>query len=392
MMFADEMNFQNDFESVDENQNSITDFLSQTDQFGFHIFPSIYTSSGWNIAGGREITTDGNLEYLLDLTLKVSSEPLLRYDGGLFCADLQFKRGGFPSKDAGSFQFLTYIEARNLFQLFQLWYRQSFCEDKYWFKVGKTDFSEIIDYSIYAQYYQYQSFENIPVIRNVPYYPNSAMGVSVFLNPLSCFALTAGLIDGSNVLGVETGNIGVFGKFFSDLAHHAFIFAQFDFSWYKQKKHFGRMSIGGWRNTSEVHKFSGGTAKGMQGMYMVLDQTIWKPEDPKDPRLIGVFTQAGFTSPKTSPVKQLYAIGMNWTGIFPKRQLDQFGLGACMSRFSLEPGSGFIKPTETVIESYYIYSPYKWLAIQPDFQYIITPGGSGIPYALVALLNINMEF
>ncbi|MBM3208256.1 MAG: carbohydrate porin, partial [Chlamydiae bacterium] len=354
--------------------------------------PSIYTSTGWNIAGGKRITTDGNLEYLLDFNLKISSDPLFGYDGGLLCADFQFRRGGFPSHEAGSYQYLTYIEARNLCQLFELWYMQSFSKDRYWIKIGKMDCSEIIDYSIYAQNYQYQSFENIPTIRNVPYFPDSAMGVTVYLNPVDWFSLSAGLLDGSAVMGVNTGNIGVFGEFFNDLAHHAFMFGEVDFSWLKDKSHFGRIGVGAWRNTSTVKKFSGGTAQGMQGMYLLLDQTIWKPQDSSDPRSVGFFTQTGFTNPNTSHIKQLYACGVNWTGILPQRSADQFGVGFCMSRFSLVPGSGFVKPTESVFETYYIYSPYEWIDIQPDIQYIITPGGSGIPYALVALFNINMTF
>lgn len=365
--------------------------LSQMRDQGFDFSPSLFGSTGWDVAGGRKRTTDGNFEYLLDLNLKLDSEKIAHFSGGTFCADFQLRRGGHPMNDAGSFEFLALIEANNLTQLSELWYKQSFANDLFWFKVGKNDCSLYFDYANNGSYFQNSGFEGIYTIRNLPCYPNPAMGVLVGSTPTDSIALKAGLFDGSYVLGVQTGAKGVFGDFFHDLAAHAFMIGQIDFSWNVQSGLPGRLGIGGWHNTAHLPKFNGGTAKGVQGGYFVMDQTLWQSNIKDDPREIGIFFQFGFTSPKPNPLKQAYAAGMSWVGMIPGRKHDVFGFGASMERFSLEPGSGYTKPAEVDIELFYVYIPKKWLNIQPDIQYIINPGGNGTPNALVILLDMGIS-
>ena len=83
---------------------------------------------------------------------------------------------------------------------------------------------------------------------------------------------------------------------------------------------------------------------------------------------------------------------MSWVGMFSKRPNDVFGFGASMERFSLEPGSGYVKPAEVDLELFYVYIPKRWLNIQPDIQYIINPGGSRVNNALVLLLDAAVSF
>jgi porin len=167
---------------------------------------------------------------------------------------------------------------------------------------------------------------------------------------------------------------------------------EIDTGWSVSSRWTGRLGIGAWHNTAHVPRHNGRIAKGLQGGYLLIDQTVWKSDVANDPRQIGLFIQIGATSPQTSDVKQVYATGMNWTGPIPSRAQDQFGIGIAMNRFSLVKGSGFIKPTETAIETYYVYQPFSWMNIQPDLQYIITPGGSDTPNALAVFLNMVVIF
>lgn len=365
--------------------------LSQMRDQGFDFSPSLFGSTGWDVAGGRKRTTDGNFEYLLDLNLKLVSEKVANFSGGIFCADFQLRRGGHPSNDAGSFEFLALIEANNLTQLSELWYKQSFANDLFWFKVGKNDCSLYFDYANNGSYFQNGGFEGLDTIRALPSYPNPAMGILVGSTPTDYIALKAGLFDGSGVQGVQTGAKGIFGNFFDDLAAHAFMIGQVDFSWNVSSGLPGRLGVGGWHNTAHLPQFHGGTAKGVQGGYFVIDQMLWQSNIKDDPSEIGIFFQFGFTSPKPNPLKQAYAAGMSWVGMIPRRVNDVFGFGVSMERFSLEPGSGYKKPAEVDMELFYVYIPKKWLNIQPDIQYIINPDGSGTPNALVILLDVAIS-
>lgn len=380
------------FWATDQEQESGQLLFYNLKQYGVLFTPTVFTSSGWDVAGGRHRTTDGNLEYLLDVNLQLESEKLVHFSGGVFCVDFQMRRGGHPSNDVGSYEPLLYIESSNVTQLGEFWYKQSFNKEHYWIKIGKNDCSRNFDYSQNAAYFQYQSFQNIPTIRDLPYYPNSAMGIVAYAQPIEPLGLTMGLFDGSAVLGVETGSLGITGNFFDHLHDHAFMIMEIDTGWSVSSRWTGRLGIGAWHNTAHVPRHNGRIAKGLQGGYLLIDQTVWKSDVANDPRQIGLFIQIGATSPQTSDVKQVYATGMNWTGPIPSRAQDQFGIGIAMNRFSLVKGSGFIKPTETAIETYYVYQPFSWMNIQPDLQYIITPGGSDTPNALAVFLNMVVIF
>ncbi|MCX6989640.1 MAG: carbohydrate porin [Chlamydiae bacterium] len=373
-------------------QTDTESMLAQMRDQGVDFSPSLFASSGWDVAGGRKRTTDGNLEYLLDLNLKLQSDKIAGFKGGIFSADFQLRRGGHPAQDAGSFEFLSLIEANNLTQLSELWYRQSFGEDLFWFKVGKNDCSLYFDYANNGSYFQNSGFEGLSTIRILPAYPNPSMGVIVGSTPVDFIAIKAGLFDGSLILGNQTGSKGIFGEFFTDLSAHAFMVGQIDFSWNLKSGLTGRVGVGGWHNTAHLPNYNKGTSKGVQGGYVVVDQTVWQSSVKNSTSEIGAFFQIGFTSPKPNPVKQAYAAGMSWIGMFPKRPNDVFGFGASMERFSLEPGSGYVKPAEVDLEVFYVYIPKRWLNIQPDVQYIINPGGSGVNNAFVLLLDAAVSF
>ena len=118
---------------ADSSSTPSLSLLQQLRKDGIEFHPTFTGNTAWDIAGGQQRTTNGNLEYLIDLNLKIHSEETLKFSGGLFCADFQLHRGGQPHLDAGSYQDLTFIEANNITQLSEFWFRQSFGEDLFWF-------------------------------------------------------------------------------------------------------------------------------------------------------------------------------------------------------------------------------------------------------------------
>ena len=128
----------------------------------------------------------------------------------------------------------------------ELWYKQSFADDLFWFKVGRNDCSLYFDYANNGTYFQNGGFEGLATICTLPSYPNPAMSVIVGSTPVDFIALKAGLFDGSLIQGVQIGAIGIFGNFFDNLAGHAFMIGQMDFSWNFKAGLNGRIRVGDW--------------------------------------------------------------------------------------------------------------------------------------------------
>ena len=84
-------------------------------------------------------------------------------------------------------------------------------------------------------------------------------------------------------------------------------------------------------------------------------------------------------------------MGLSWTGPFANRADDVCGLGVTAARFASH--SGMDEDYELAVELFYKFRALKFLAIQPDLQYIHNPGGvSWQDDALAATIRMVMDF
>jgi porin len=132
--------------------------------------------------------------------------------------------------------------------------------------------------------------------------------------------------------------------------------------------------------------------RGNQGVYGVLDQTLWRDRSEEScgeysgPE-VGIFTRLSF-SPADRNLIDFYAdAGLSFKGLLPSRKDDLFGIafgyGSISSRargfdrdtvfFSGAPT--VIRDYEAVLELTYQLQLANGWALQPDFQYIFHPGG-----------------
>lgn len=74
-------------------------------------------------------------------------------------------------------------------------------------------------------------------------------------------------------------------------------------------------------------------------------------------------------------------------GPIPGRAGDAAGLMASYVRFTDEPRAGFGDDYELAVELFYKLRIMPWRALKPDFQYILNPGGRGLPNASVGTLR-----
>jgi porin len=129
--------------------------------------------------------------------------------------------------------------------------------------------------------------------------------------------------------------------------------------------------------------------RGNFSLYAMIDQTVWRP-DPKGPEALGAFLRVMGAPPNMNLVSFSANAGLNLKAPLPGRDADSFGIGYGVAKISsrasdFDLDTAFftdtaypIRTAEQFIEVTYQIQVAGWWQIQPDFQYIIDPGG-GIP-------------
>ena len=112
-------------------------------------------------------------------------------------------------------------------------------------------------------------------------------------------------------------------------------------------------------------------------------------------RGFGVFARAGYADREVNAVAWFWSLGAEYVGPLPGRDGDVAGLasyqaiGSSVYRDAVDPDFD----RETGIEFYYRIAALPWLAITPDFQYIVDPGATGAAGdVFVGTLRLRVTF
>jgi porin len=164
----------------------------------------------------------------------------------------------------------------------------------------------------------------------------------------------------------------------------------------------GKLKIGGWRHFGEFadQRFtaqgvslanplsSGVTASfsGDNGIYSVFEQKVYRVGKDDD-RGIGVFARIS-SSPSDRNLIDLYADGgLEFIGLSDQRPKDKFGIAAGYASVSgraraldrdfrqLMGSQWPLRTFESLVTSVYQYEVHDGWTLQPNFQYVIHPGG-----------------
>lgn len=351
---------------------------------GIEVEPQLILDDTWNLHGGKKTSPwTGEYEYLFDFAVTFKSDPWLNYSGGTLRAEFLSRNWKQPSKYVGSYVDVDNIEAEPFAALFTLYYKQEF-GNHFWFLAGKSDayYDLKFTYAEHAQVLVNAGYTGLPSILFLPTYPDSAMGVVAGFSTEN-LSLKLGIYDGSLAKGVHTGKLGVFGHFFDDLPDRAFLIGELDFIWNKKCNYKGTLGLGAWKNTSTFHKFSGGTKKGSAGPYLTFDQSLYKGSSAE----CGFFFLFGSADPSVSDVKDYYGVGFTATGSFLAQE-DVFSIGMSRVDFTGKKAAGFTKPYEASYEICYLWNFSKHAYLEPDFQYVVHPGGKNLPNASVFTMRL----
>lgn len=346
-----------------------------------------------NFQGGLSTNND-SFRNLLDLRVNVDTKALWGWEGGTFSVDFQNQSGQDGTEVlTGDVQRFDNADANGRSQIAELWYQQFLFDDKLRLKIGKVDANSEFAFPKYGADFLNGSFGHSPTIFAMPTYPDPAMSVNVFVYPNSWSYIGSGVYDGSGAEGVETGSYGP--KHFFTAANGYFFIGEIGGKWALCNDTLpGHVAIGGWRSTSDFHRFAGGTASGAGGAYAIVEQMLWhkRDDDKTDPQGVAAFLQYGHAGADLNDFSNHVGAGLSCTGPLNSRPFDIMGIGATYVQLSDEPQAGFVQDFELSIEAFYGFQITQYLSIKPDLQYILHPGGTDNPAALVATLRATLAF
>ena len=126
------------------------------------------------------------------------------------------------------------------------------------------------------------------------------------------------------------------------------------------------------------------------GMYALFQQMIYAEKRTNDEGLSVFSTIAYGPKEEVNTFPFFYSGGFGYKGLLPSRGKDQTVLGLLVGFFSDDlPGQDY----EMVLELSYNIHVARWLAVQPDIQYVINPNGTDdIDNALVMGVRLEADF
>jgi porin len=355
---------------------------------------------GANVLDWSRVTSGGlrrrsATRSLLDLRLTVELKSLTGIDAGTVWARYYSFLGRSASRDIGAIQNFSSIDFdEHRHQLAELWYEQRFLNETVRVKIGKVDANTEFAFAENAAEFINGSMGFSPTILGMPTYPDPAMSVNLFVYPSDHLYAGFASYDGAGQRGVSTGSRGP-STFFRQ-PNHFFHIGEIGTRWNIPSVRLpGRLGIGGWHHNGHFERFDGGEKSDTSGLYVVLDQMVWRVEsvDEEQPKGIGMYFQYGSADESVSEIKRHFGGGLIWRGPIPGRDDDALGLGISRAALSSARNAGFDKRYELAVETFLKIQITPWLSAKPDVQYIVNPSGDrNIRSAVVAGTRLVWTF
>ncbi len=363
-----------------------------------------------NVQGGQKRGTvyEGKLEGFVAADL----EKLMGLKGLSFYANgFQIHNTGGISRDyVGSIETISNIEALRTTRLSEIWIEQKFGE-KLSLRAGQlaadteffvAEFSEVFitsDWPAIAK-------ANLPA--GGPAYPLSTPGVRLKFEPTQSFTVLAAIFNGSpSAPGAEDPEVqNHYGLNFR-VNDPPLAIAEMQYRYNKEKNAsglYGSWRLGAWYHFGKFDdqrydaiglsladpnsNMSNRPLAGNSGIYGVVDHQLYRPTGGRPDSGIGMFSRISASPSDRNPVNFYLDGGIYSAGMIPGRPDDKFGATFLYSRISdhvrgLDGDTIVFTGIPQPIRSYQLSFEFTYRAlimpgwtIQPDFQYIIHPGGN----------------
>jgi porin len=371
-----------------------------------------------NVSGG--IRTGADYDGLTTMSISVDTEKAFHWAGGtIFASGLQIHGRNFSADYLDNLQTVSGIEADRSTRLWELWYQQAFAQDRTDIKIGQQSIDQEFMVSKFAGLYL-NTMMGWPMVPSAdlyaggPAYPLSSLGIRVRTHINSAVTVLAGVFDDNPPGGPFTDDSQLrdgeaTGTRFN-LNTGALAIAEVQYAANPTPAKNcdnmfcglpGTYKLGAWYDTASfpdqqfdtmglslANPLSNGIPRRDQGnfsVYGVADQIVWRQQG--GPRSVGVFLRMMGAPADRNLIDFSLNAGINVKAPFPGRPNDTFGIGYDFAHVSdpagdLDTDMAFytgtyypVRSVEHVIEVTYQYQVAPWWVLQPDFQYVINPGG-----------------
>jgi porin len=365
---------------------------------------------------------------LTTLSVGVDTAKAFGWQGGIFnVSAFQIHGRNYSADNLGTLQTASGIEAQRATRLWELWYQQSFLDGKLDVKLGQQSLDTEFLGSQFSGLF-INTAMGWPLVPSVglyaggPAYPLSSLGVRVRFAPIENMTVLAGVFDDnppggpffddSQVRGASQSgtkfNTGTGALIIGEVQYaiNSPVVGQMDDGtkrlglpgiyklgfWYDTGKFFDQRFDG--QRVSLADPASDGSLRGRRNnysIYGIFDQTVWRP-DPDGPQSVGIFARLMGAPGDRNLANFSVNAGVSLKAPLPGRDNDSFGIGYGLAKISPSAiqldrdnnrlnGPFPIRSSESFIEVTYQYQAAPWWTVQPDFQYVFTPGG-GVPNPL----------
>ncbi|MEO8962497.1 MAG: carbohydrate porin [Ginsengibacter sp.] len=344
----------------------------------------------YNFMGG--LRTGSAAASTFDANVSLDMNQLLRTPGGKVYADFEARSFQNPTDlMVGDLQVFDKNTSDPFLQIFEFWYEQKFLHNTLRLKIGKVDANAEFSLIDNGLDFMTSSAHVTPTLFVFSTFPDPAPSVNFFYTPGKLFYASIAAYDANqndhfldfsgNPSSVQPSLTGTLWICETGLTWSHLSGSGDD----------GNLRLGVWKHSGQFNRTEDNSSiHGADGLYIVINQTLWKPDSDKDTdRGLRMFLEFANSNKGVAPIYQHYGGGLLWTGISANRPDDEIGICTQYARISTQPG--LLWNHEQAVESFYKFSLASWLNLQPDAQYIIHPGGI-YSNALVGTLQLDLLF
>ena len=348
----------------------------------------IYTGETFHIAkGGMPTRRRTNFRSNLDIVLNIDLEAMGLWDGGrLFIYGQNLAGTLHPLGEIQLFSnidsTISVTERPEFTTIAEYWYEQYFLDDTVRFKIGKQDANADFAYTDLGGDFINSSFglpPNIPL----PTFPSQALGLAGFFELFEDITLSLGAYDGTAADGPQGVKWG-----FDTLGRNGAIsLAQLEFRGQAGPggQHPSTFRFGAWHHSDDDQWVSFGTTPASfnqnYGAWTSIDYLLFKESYAGDnDEGLGVFLQGSWAPDNRNMIRNALVGGLAYRGLIWGRDSDLIGAGVGVARLSdsylgaeLADGNS-LKSREIVTELFYKFQVTPAVTLQPDMQFITSPG------------------
>jgi len=344
---------------------------------------------------------------------------LVGWQGAEFFLYLVGLHGGAPSSLVGDLQGVSTLEAPPAVRAEEAWLQQNLLRDRLSLLIGQYDLNTEFYFTRSGNLFLNGSPGmgaefGLSGVEGPSSFPFTAVGTRIAYKPSRNSVLRAAVLDGVPV-DRPGGGIHLFAP--GDgllLVGEVALLSRPDTAARRPSRPFligrglsrpydGKVAIGSWYYTARfpdlIDTLSSGEPVERHGSacaYVIADQTLWRAPNG-GPGLLTAYVQIGVGDPQVYQIGTYRGGGVTLTAPFPRRTQDEVGIAVAAARngshfVRAQSANGLTAPNETALELTYLAQLASWIAVQPDVQYVINPGGAGAtPNALVLTLQLALS-